>query len=310
VASSSGNYISAWKPDGLKEGDLSVTNGSSPTIRRRELGSRLRKLRLAASKTIEEVAEALMCSTSKVSRMETGQRVATARDIRDLCAFYGLADTTIKNDLMRLTKEARQPSWWRQYSDLGDVTSLIDYQDGASSIIEYDSCLVPGLLQTDRYARATIRGRLPRIREEVLEERLEVRMRRQSLLAQDNPPRLWVMLDESVLLRHIGAPSAMREQLEKLHHHAQLPHITIQIVPFKAGAHPGLNNAFSFVEFTDVALSPIVYTEGLTGEIYLEGRADIDRYREAIDHLRATALGPIDSQDFISNAIERLPSAP
>ena len=283
-----------------------MTDGGSPTIRRRELGSRLRKLRLESSKTIDEVAQALLCSTSKVSRMETGQRVATARDIRDLCELYRVTDPAVKDELMRLGREARQRSWWRQYSDLGEVTSLIDYQDGASSITEYDSCLVPGLLQTEEYARSAVRGLLPRIRGDVLEERVEARMRRQSLLTQDNPPRLWVLLDESVLIRHVGGASTMKAQLDKLHQQSLLPQVTIQVVPFKVGAHPGLNSAFSLVEFTDIALSPIVYTEGLSGEIYLEGRNDIDRYREAVDHLRASALSPADSQDLITRMIGRI----
>ncbi|WP_149259302.1 helix-turn-helix transcriptional regulator [Actinomadura sp. K4S16] len=283
-----------------------MTDGGSPTIRRRELGSRLRRLRLGSSKTIDEVAQALLCSTSKVSRIETGQRVATARDIRDLCDLYGVTDPAVKDELMRLGREARRRSWWRQYSDLGEVTSLLDYQEGASSITEYDSCLVPGLLQTADYARSALRGLSPSIREDVLEERIEVRMRRQSLLTRDDPPRLWVLLDESVLIRHVGGSATMKAQLNKLHQQSRLPQVTLQVVPFKSGAHPGLNSAFSLVEFTGAALSPIVYTEGLIGEIYLEGRNDIDRYREAVDHLRATALSPADSQDLITRMIGRL----
>jgi transcriptional regulator with XRE-family HTH domain len=278
--------------------------GNSPTIRRRELGIRLRKLRTDASLTIEEVAQHLLCSPSKVSRMETGQRVATARDIRDLCALYNVEDPA-RSELMRLSREARERSWWRQYGDLGVVASLIDYQAGASSIIEYDSFLVPGLLQTEEYARAAIRGFLPMIRDDVLEERVEARMRRQRLLEQDDSPRLWTLLDESVLLRHVGGIPVMRGQLERLRDWARLPHVTVQVIPFRTGAHPGLNSAFSFVEFEDAGLEPIVYVESLAGEFYLEAKADIDRHREAIEYMRAIAHGPADSIDFISQIIER-----
>ncbi|MCP2337452.1 helix-turn-helix domain-containing protein [Actinomadura rupiterrae] len=283
-----------------------MTDGSSPTLRRRELGSRLRRLRTESGRSLEEVAEALLCSLSKVSRMETGQRVATPRDIRDLCQLYELTDAGTRDELMELSREARQHSWWRQYSDLGQVTTLIDYQDGASSIIEYDTCLVPGLLQTPDYARATIRGMLPRISEEVLEERTEARMRRQSLLEQHDPPTLWVLLDESALLRHVGDEAILAGQLAKLLDKAQLPHVTVQVIPLDVGAHPGFNSAFSFVEFRDSTQTPVVYTEGLAGELYLEGRAEIGRYREAVDHLRALALGPASSRNLIADRARRL----
>lgn len=282
-----------------------AARGSSPTIRRRELGLRLRQLRIDASKKIEDAAEALMCTPSKVSRIETGKRIATPRDIRDLCAFYGVADPDVRDELMRLSREARERSWWKRYSDLGEVTSLIDYQDGASAITEYDSCLVPGLLQTNEYARAAILGLLPRIEEAVLHERVEARMRRQSLLDEDNPPRLWALLDESVLLRDVGGPGVMKGQLEKLLQAARLPQVTIQVVPFRVGAYPSLNSAFSFVEFADIDLSPVIYTEGLSGEFYLEDEGYIARYREAIAYLRANALGPADSLDFIEQVAAR-----
>lgn len=275
----------------------------SPTLRRRELAARLRKLRLESGKSIEEIAERLLCHPTKISRMETAKRAASLRDVRDLCGIYEVDDRE-RDELMRLARDARQQGWWQHYGDLG-IAPLIGLQDAASSITDYESCAVPSLLQTEEYARWVIRGSSPRMRQEVVEERVEARMRRQEILKKEEPPRFWALLDESVLHRHIGSRDIMKRQLEKIVDVGRQSNVTIQTIPFRVGAHPGLNSTFVFMEFDDPGLSPVVFVEGLVGSIYLEREVDIARYREAVEHLRAAALGPVDSLSFISHlAIE------
>ncbi|MCW2890494.1 MAG: hypothetical protein JWL58_7356 [Streptosporangiaceae bacterium] len=282
-----------------------MATGGSPTLRRRELGARLRKLRQDAGLTSEEVASRLLCSLTKVSRMETGERTATLRDIRDLCQIYEITDPLVREGLNTLAREARQRGWWQNYEDLGKVTTLIDLQTAAVSVTEYQTSVVPGLLQTEVYTRAIIRGLLPGIRQETLEERTEARLVRQRLLEGEDAPRYWVLLDESVLRRQIGGHVAMKAQLEKLITMADLSNITIQVIPYEVGAHPGLNSNFTFLEFGEELIGPVVFVEGLAGDLYLEHRTDIERYREAIEHLRAVAISPVESLNFIKKIVER-----
>ncbi|TDE39261.1 helix-turn-helix transcriptional regulator [Actinomadura sp. 6K520] len=270
----------------------------SPTLRRRELAARLRKLRLESGKSIEEIAERLLCHPTKISRMETAKRAASLRDVRDLCGIYEV-DARERDELMRLARDARQQGWWQHYGDLG-IAPLIGLQDAASSITDYESCIVPSLLQTEEYARAIIRGLAPRMRQEVLEERLEARMRRQEILYKEEPPHFWALLDEAVLRRHVGGRDLMKRQLDKIVAVGHQSNVTIQAIPFQVGAHPGLDSTFVFMSFDDPGLSPVVFVEGLVGNIYLEREVDINRYREAVEHLRAAALGPAESLDFIS----------
>jgi transcriptional regulator with XRE-family HTH domain len=263
-------------------------------------------MRQDAQLTIEDVAERLLCSQTKVSRMETGERTATLRDIRDLLQIYEITSPVVKEELNTLAREARQRGWWQNYDDLGEVTRLIDLQTEAISITEYQSSIVPGLLQTEDYAKAVIRGVSPRMAQDVLEERTTARMARQQMLKADHPPRLWFLLDEPVLHHQVGGPSVLAGQLEKLLDAAASPGITVQVIRYDAGSHPGLSSSsFTFLEFKGENASPVVYIEGLAGELYLERESDIDRCREAIEYLRAVALSPRESEGFIKKIIER-----
>jgi transcriptional regulator with XRE-family HTH domain len=280
--------------------------GGSPTLRGRELGARLRRLRLGANLKIEDVAEQLICSQTKVSRMETGERPATLRDIRDLCTIYNITNSAVRDDLNELARRARQRGWWQNYRDLGEVSMLIDLQTEASSISEHQSSMVPGLLQTAEYARAIIRGSLPRIREDVLAERTEARMVRQRLLESEEAPTFWAVLDEAVLHRHVGGRSVMEAQLEKLTSVADLSNVTIQVIKYEDGAHPGLLSNFTLLDFNEENLTPVVYVEQLSSDLYIENKSDIAPYREAVEHLRAMALSPKESRDLVKKIIERV----
>lgn len=265
----------------------------SPTLRRRELASRLRELRKQAGLTVEDVARELLCSPPKISRIETGTRSPTLRDVRDLCVLFHVDDAE-RTRLMTIAREAKQQGWWNKFDDLA-IDSLIGLEIEAKRISSYESCIVPWAFQSKQYARAVIKGILPRIDDRILEERVTARMTRQELLQSGDPPYLWSLIDESALRRIVGGGGVMREQLSKILEVAATPHVTMQIVPFDAGAHPGLDNTFTLLEFDSSGQSPVAYVENLAGTFYLERESEIARYREVLEHLRACALSPANS---------------
>jgi transcriptional regulator with XRE-family HTH domain len=276
---------------------------SSPTVRRRELGAVLRGLRTGKGLTVDQVAEALMCSSSKVSRMETGQRGATLRDVRDLCDLYGVTDQAERERLMSLAREAKQQGWWQPY-DL-PYSTYVGLEAEAVSIKDFDSAVIPGLLQTANYARALQQvpgpGQpLSELSPDVVDQRVEERLRRQKLLYRpEQPLNLWSILDEAALHRFIGGPAVMEEQLKQLIDTSQMRNVTIQVVPYSVGAHPGLDSTFNILEFA-AGVPTIVYIEGLLGWIYLERAADVERYRFVFERLSEIALSTEQSVDLIA----------
>jgi transcriptional regulator with XRE-family HTH domain len=269
----------------------------SPTLRRRELASRLRDLRRQAGLTVEDVATQLLCSQAKISRIETGARPANLRDVRDLCAIYGVEETQ-REQLMTLAREARQQGWWQRFDDLA-IESLIGLETEAARISTYQSSVIPWAFQTKDYAYAVIKGALPRIANRILEERVSARLIRQELLTREDPPRLWALIDESALQRQVGSRKIMHEQLSRMIELADYPNIVMQVVPYEAGAHPGLDSTFTLLEFDDPSQRPVVYTESMAGSFYLERPVDIDRHREALEYLRACSLSPASSVSLI-----------
>jgi transcriptional regulator with XRE-family HTH domain len=279
-----------------------VATSQSPTVRRRELGALLRGLRKESGLTVEEVAERLLCSAAKVSRMETGHRGATLRDVRDLCDLYGVEDST-RTRLMSLARQSKERSWWQEVDHQlpAPYSTYIGLETAAVSIKEFESGIVPGLLQTEDYARSVIReALLPKLSADVVEERVEARLTRQVVLTRENPLSFWVVLDEAVLHRPVGGARVMSAQLKRLVTDADLANVTIQVLPYDAGVHPGLNSTFSILEFAERAVSNVVYVEGMIGQIYLERPQDVERYRHTFDHLRAMAWSPADSVDSMS----------
>jgi Domain of unknown function (DUF5753)/Helix-turn-helix domain len=247
--------------------------------------------------TVDDVARELMCSTPKISRIETGTRLPTLRDVRDLCRLYRL-DETEQGRLMTIAREAKEQGWWNKFDDLG-IDSLIGLEMEARRINAHDSSFVPWAFQTEEYARAIIKGVLPRIDDRILDERVTARMTRQEILRTPNPPYLWSLVDESALRRSVGGRSLMREQLSKILEMAGAANVTMQVVPFEVGAHPGLDNTFMLLEFDSSVQSPVVFVENLAGNFYLERDAEIERYREVLEHLRACALSPANSVKYI-----------
>jgi hypothetical protein len=271
---------------------------SSPTVRRRELGTLLRKLREERTMTVKQVTEQLLCSPSKVSRIETGQRGATLRDVRDLCDFYGVTDQAFRDQLMDLAKLGKQPGWWQPF-DL-PYSTYVGFEAEARVIRDFDSAVVPGLLQTPEYVRALHEDPLPFGSRDVIGQRIQARLRRQELLIRQNPPplQLRAILDEAVLHRVIGGPAVMAAQLKRVVQETERPNVTVQVLPYGIGAHPALDSNFNILEFSGPA-ADIVYSEGMVGFIYLDRPEDIARYHEVFEHLSQLALKPGPSAELM-----------
>lgn len=274
---------------------------TSPTVRQRELGKRLRQLRNQHGLTVEDVAEKLLCSPTKISRLETGTRRPSLRDVRDLTGLYAVDEVT-SVALMDLARGAREQVWWTQYLDL-NLDPYLGLEQDTTAITSFTTFYIPALLQTEEYTRAIIGSIAPKMDPDILRQRVEVRMRRQQRLEGENPPRYRVLLDEAVLNRAIGGPAVMAAQLAKVLEAEKHGKVTVQVVPFEIGAHVAQDSNFILFEFEDnPSLSPVVFVEGLTGNQYLEKPSDITRYREAIEYLRDAAHTPRDSLARIDEA--------
>jgi transcriptional regulator with XRE-family HTH domain len=275
-----------------------VSGVRSPTVRRRELGALLRALRTNAGLTAEQVAKLLYCSPSKVSRMETGQRGASARDIGDLCDIYGIEDP-VREHLTTLAREGRDQAWWQPY-DLPYAT-YVGLESAAISIADFEPGVFPGLLQTPAYARAVHEATSIPLSPGAIDQQLEVRRIRQQILVREHPPWLAVILDEAVLHRVVGGPSAMRAQLEHVVAASEQSNITVQVLPFNVGAHPALDSTFIVLELPP-PVAGVVYVEGLVGQIYLERPQDVQRYNQVFSHLASMSLAPEDSVELMAKA--------
>jgi transcriptional regulator with XRE-family HTH domain len=278
-----------------------VAGNVNPTVRRRRLGQELRRLREDRGMTAEEVADRLLVSQSKISRLENGRRSISPRDVRDLCGVYEVQDKKLVESLMQMARESRQQGWWHAFAELSPSYSVyIGLETDASSLRVYEPQVVPGLLQTPEYAAAVISGALPEVSEEEVSSRVQVRMRRQQRIQDpDNPLRLWAVVDEAALRRLVGSPEIMAEQLDRLVAVSRLPHVTLQVLPFSIGAHPGVNGQYTIMEFPEATDSTVIYLEGGTSDLYLEKPHDVQHYSVMYEHLRAQALSPAQTRDFI-----------
>lgn len=289
-----------WTP--IERGVTGVPpTDSSPTVSRRELGTLLRGLRIQKGWTAEQVAERLMVSPSKVSRLETGQRGASARDIRDLCDLYEVDDDT-RQHLMELAIEGKQRAWWQP---LGvPYTRYVGLEAVATSVSDYGLGIAPGLLQTADYARAQVRAMVPKLVPDVVEQRVQGRIARQQRLFSEHPPRFEAVMDESVLHRVVGSPAIMRAQLERLLELADLPHITLRVIPYAAGALPAPNNKFIILRFAQPAVPDVVFIEGLTEDLYREEPHDVETYSTTFGALAQLAAEPDATRDIITMMID------
>jgi transcriptional regulator with XRE-family HTH domain len=279
----------------------------SPTIRRKRLGIELRRLREQARLTCEDVGQRLDCSGTRISRMETGRISVRPGDVRELLEIYGVTGTEA-DSLVQLAREARRKGWWHTYGRVLPTwfEPYVGLESEAARLRDFQSMVVPGLLQTEDYARAVLRAGPGAGAAEDIDRKVALRMARQAILGQAAPPDLWVVLSESVLRGQVGGPTVMRAQLARLIDVAAQPNVTLQVLPFAATAHVHPISPFTLLDFPDAADPTVVYLEHLTGSLLLEDADEVRGYTVVFDHLRAEALGTGPSADLITQAVAEL----
>ncbi|WIM98798.1 helix-turn-helix transcriptional regulator [Actinoplanes oblitus] len=282
------------------------TGGS--TVRRLQVGAHLRALRLACGLSREQAGYVIRASESKISRMELGRVGFKERDIVDLLKLYGVVDQSEHDRLVALAREANAPSWWQAYGDVLDTwfQNYLDLEQAAELIRTYEVQFVPGLLQTDAYARAVISLGHVNARPEEIDLRACLRMERKKVLDRPDAPRLWAVLDEAVLRRPIGGRAVLREQIATLIDVCESPNVRLQIMPFDSGGHAATGGAFSILRFPHEELPDVVYIEHLTSALYLDRRDDVDNYAAAIGRLFIEAEPPAMTPKFLARILNEL----
>jgi uncharacterized protein DUF5753/helix-turn-helix protein len=279
--------------------------GGGPTVRRMLVGAQLRRLRTDQGISREQAGEAIRASEWKIHRLENGQVGFKDRDIVDLLALYGVTDPSEVEALLAMARDANTPGWWHQYGDLLPqwFRAFVDLESAAALIRTYEGQLVPGLLQTEPYMRAVMRGaRLPEP-SEATERRIALRLMRQRLLTRPDAPQLWAVVDEAALRRPVGGRKVIRAQLERLIEAAGLPNVTLQVLPFGAGAHPAMVGAFSVLRFDDQELPDVVYVEHLTNALYLDRREDVDQYLHVMESISVRSAAPGKSAEILGKIL-------
>lgn len=278
----------------------SSTPDQNPTLRGRRLAIELQHRREVTGLSREEVARQLEWSTSTLFRIETGRSRPQPGNVRVLLELYGVTGPE-RDGLIQLARDARQPGWWHSFRDVlpNPYEVYIGLEAGAASIRNFEALVIPGLFQTEDYAREMTRGGPLELEHDEVEGRVEVRLARQRILTREDRPRLWAVIDEAVIRRQVGGPDVMREQLRHLVTCAEHGKTTIQVVPYRAGAHAGTTGPFVILDFAEPTDPAVVYVETLAGDIYLEQRSDVSRYILAFDRLVAAALHPDDSVRLI-----------
>ncbi len=280
-------------------------DSASPLMLRRRLRTELRTARLNKELTQEQVAKAMDWSLSKMNRIEKAKTGISTNDLKVLLPLYGITDQERTEELLALAREARQPPWWRQYSEVAPTTllELIDYESAASAISQFEPMFVPGILQTEEYARAVLRTfygedspaeRVPAL--------VQLRTQRRDLLVSDDAPRCSFLLDEAVIHRLAGSPAVTSRQLKHLVELAELPTVTIQVVPFTAGFHPGMKGPFKIIEFDDTPDESVVSLEGPREDFIGDDPEETTRYLETFKRITRMALGPSDSVELLRKA--------
>ncbi|QUH04377.1 helix-turn-helix domain-containing protein [Saccharopolyspora erythraea] len=283
---------------------------SDATLRARQLGAELRRSRREAGLGAEHVADKLGVSMSKISRLETGSCGPKLEDVAGMLALYGVTGHA-RAQLLELCREiaAGERGWWQRREMSHKQRTLIELESEATRIINYESLLIPGLLQTGEYTRALLQG-MGVVPENEIEDRMVTRLLRQSVLRKERAPQLVAIIYEAALRQHVGGPDVMRRQFEYLVHAAAWPHVTIRVVPFSNGVHSGLDGPFAKLEFASAP--SVLYIANLTSSLFLEEREDIDVHNRAIKGLSKAALDAGESAKLIAGLaieLDRPPSA-
>ncbi|GII89313.1 transcriptional regulator [Sphaerisporangium siamense] len=264
----------------------------SSTVLRILLGSQLRRLREGRNITLESAGHSIRASHSKISRMELGRVSFRTRDVADLLTFYGVTEESEREALLSLVTQANRPGWWHNYDDVlpNWFEAYVGLEEAATRIRCYEVQFIPGLLQTEGYARAVVMLGHPEGTEEEIQRRVDLRMARQRLLERNSPPHLWAVIDEAALRRPLGGPDVMRGQIKHLIEAISSPTVTVQVMPFSAGGHAAAGGPFSILRFAERDLPDVVYLEQLTSAIYLDKREDLDRYQAVMERLCLDAV--------------------
>ena len=279
----------------------------TPTLRLRRLAAELRRLRAEAGLTREDVAGRTGVNEATLYRIETAKARPQARTLTALLNLYAVPDEA-RAELAALAKQSAEQNWLQSFpNELPEpYPTYISFEGEARSLLNYESLFVPGLLQTEDYARAALSRGLPNATNEEIQRLVEARMSRQAVLTREPPLRLWAIVDEAAFHRLVGGPDVMRAQLEHLAAAAELPHVTLQAVPYEGGAHPGMAGAFVILQFDDPGASDVVYVESGSGDLFMEGETDVARYTTIFEHLRALALPPEASVSLIMDVAREL----
>jgi transcriptional regulator with XRE-family HTH domain len=275
-----------------------------PTLRRRRLGSELKRCRERAGLTQEAVSRHFEWHAAKVTRIETARVAVTPRDVKDLLALYGVADDEYRDALMTMARLSKQRTWWTDYRDIMRPGNFVGMEAEASTARVWEPIVLPGLLQTEGYMRALMRTGRPTDSAESIDRRVTLRLTRQGRLTAEQPLQTFAIVDESVLRRVIGGTEVMRDQLQRLVEAAQLPNVNFKVLPFDAGEHPFMGGSVALLEFPETAHMDVVYLEGLAGDYYEEQPSEVARYRDEFDRLGARALDPHSSVKMIKGLLD------
>ncbi|MEU8027101.1 helix-turn-helix transcriptional regulator [Streptomyces sp. NPDC049099] len=264
---------------------------SAPTVGQVVLGRRLLELRERAGLKREDAARVLRVAPATVRRMEMAEVALKIPYLQLLLKAYGVADDEAEL-FVQVAEEANRPGWWQRFHDIlpGWFSMHVSLEGAASLIRSYEPHFVPGLLQTEDYARAVLRsGAIGQTSPDDIERHVALRMQRQQLLTRTDAPRFWAVMDETALRRPVGSPEVMRTQIDKLLEATKLPHVTLQVAPFASGPHPGTYGPFVLFRFAVPELPDMVYSEYLTGAVYLDARAEVATHLEVMDRMAAQA---------------------
>jgi Domain of unknown function (DUF5753)/Helix-turn-helix domain len=279
-----------------------------PTVLRMLLGAQLRRLRETAGVTRDDAGYHIRASGSKISRMELGRVSFKERDVTDLLEFYGIDDVAEKEKLVQLTREANATPWYQKFQDVVPdwFHVFVGLEEAAQLIRVYEVQFVPGLLQTEEYARAVILQGAPALDSDEVERRVALRLGRQKLLTRENPPRYWVVMDEAALRRPMGGRDVHVGQIERLIDLVGEPNITIQVMPFRYGGHAAEGGAFTIMRFPETDLPDVVYMEYLTGAHYIDKPEEVERYAAVMERLSVAGTSPDRTREILSGMLKDL----
>ncbi len=278
-----------------------------PTALRIVLGAQLRRLREAAEISRGEAGFAIRGSESKISRLELGRVGLKERDVADLLTMYGVTDQADRDLFLEMVAHSNQPGWWHRYSDLMPdwFHDYVGLEEAAARILTYELQFVPGLLQTEDYARAIASRGRPELADKAVEERVTLRMHRQKILARPGAPRLWAVIDESVLYRPIGGVAVLRAQLEHLLAITKQKHITLQVLPYSLSGYAA-ETSFATLRFDEPELPDIVYIEHGGGALYLDRSKELELYGRMFDQLTVDAHSPDRTRKVLTKRLAEL----